>query len=70
MTSMIGERRATARRGESLDRGKTVTKHMPLIGLGKASSEKQIPQVIENSESGANQKETLEPVAVRVKQAL
>jgi hypothetical protein len=35
-----------------------------------ALSEKQIPQVIEKFESGGNQKEALEPVTLRVKQAL
>ena len=50
--------------------GKTVTKSVLLTALGKASSEKQIPQVVENLESGANQKEALEPVGLRVKQAL
>jgi hypothetical protein len=33
-------------------------------------SEKQIPQVIENLESGGKSKEALEPVWLRVKQAL
>jgi hypothetical protein len=36
----------------SADRGKTVTKPVPLRGLGLASGEKQIPQVVENLESG------------------
>jgi hypothetical protein len=47
-----------------------VTEPFGLIRLGKASSEKQIPQVFENPESGAKAKEVLEPVALRVKQAL
>jgi hypothetical protein len=57
-------------RGLSVDRGKTLTKPIVLTVLGKASSEKQIPQVVENLENGINQKEALEPVAMRVKQAL
>jgi len=52
------------------DRGITVTERVALMDLGKASSEKQIPQVVENLESGGNQKESLEPVTLRVKQAL
>jgi hypothetical protein len=52
----------------TLDRGRTVTKPLALRKLEEASSEKQIPQVVENPESGANQKETLEPVTLRVKQ--
>ena len=53
-----------------LCRGKTVTKPLALRELGKASSEKQIPQVVENLESGCNQKEALETNTLRVKQAL
>jgi len=47
-----------------------VTKPVALRELEKASSEKQIPQVVENLESGGNQKKSLEPVTLRVKQAL
>jgi hypothetical protein len=47
-----------------------VTKPLALRELGKASSEKQIPQVVENLESGCNQKEALETNTLRVKQAL
>ena len=42
----------------------------PLTALGKASSEKQIPQVVENPESGDQSREALETVGLRVKQAL
>jgi hypothetical protein len=35
-----------------MDRGKTVTKPLPLSVLGLALSEKQIPQVVEKLESG------------------
>jgi hypothetical protein len=52
------------------DRGKTVTKRLALSGLGLPFSEKQIPQVVENPESGAKFNEVLEPVALRVKQTL
>jgi hypothetical protein len=38
--------------------------------FGLALREKQIPQIVENHESGYEPKEALEPVAVRVKQAL
>ena len=53
-----------------VNRGKTVTKPIALTALGKALSEKQIPQVVENPESGVKSREALEPVALRVKQAL
>jgi hypothetical protein len=38
--------------------------------LGKALSEKQIPQVLENPESGGKSKEALETVELRVKKSL
>jgi hypothetical protein len=38
--------------------------------LGLALSGKQIPQIVENIESGNKAKEALEPVALSVKQAL
>ena len=41
-----------------------------MTALGKVSSEKQTLQVVENLENGANEKETLEPVAMSVKRAL
>jgi hypothetical protein len=44
----------------SADRGKTVTKPLPLSPLGLALSEKQIPQVVENFESGDKRREALE----------
>jgi len=47
-----------------------VTKPVALTALGKALSEKQIPQVVENLESGDKSREALETVALRVKQAL
>ena len=62
--------RAQRRSPVRLDRGRTVTKPVALRELEKASSEKQIPQVVENLESGGNQKKSLEPVTLRVKQAL
>jgi hypothetical protein len=43
-------------------------KLLALSCLGLALSEKQIPQIVENLESGYELKEALEPVAVRVKQ--
>ena len=49
-------------------RGKTVTKPLALILLGLPLSEKQIPQVIENHESGEKSKEALERAGVRPKQ--
>ena len=70
MHSRIAKRQATAGRGSSLDRGKIVTEPFTLIGPGRALTEKQIPQVVENLESGADQKEVLEPIALRVKQVL
>ena len=45
-------------------RGKTVTKPLPLSRLGLPLSEKQIPQVVENLESGGKPKEALERVAM------
>ena len=50
-------------------RGKTVTKPLPLSRLGLPLSEKQIPQVVENLESGGKPKEALERVAMRPRQA-
>jgi hypothetical protein len=47
-----------------------VTKRFALKGLGSLLSEKQIPQVVENLESGDKSREALETVALRVKQAL
>ena len=49
-------------------RGKTVTKPLTLSGLGLSLSEKQIPQVVENLESGGKPKEALEAVALRPRQ--
>ena len=51
-------------------RGKTVTKPLPLSRLGLPLSEKQIPQVVENLESGGKPKEALERVAMRPRQVL
>jgi hypothetical protein len=50
-------------------RGKTVTKPLALSALGLALSEKQIPQVVENLESGGKSIEALERVAMRPTQA-
>ena len=49
-------------------RGKTVTKPLPLSRLGLPLSEKQIPQVVENLESGGKPNEALERVAMRPRQ--
>jgi len=51
-----------------MDRGKTVTKLVRLIALGLPLSEKQIPQVIENLESGDKPKEVLERTVMRPRQ--
>ena len=52
------------------DRGKTVTKPFVLNGLGLPLSEKQIPQVVENLDSGGKPREAVETVGVLVRQAL
>ena len=51
-----------------MDRGKTVTKLDGLIALGLPLSEKQIPQVIENLESGGKTKEGLDRTVMRPRQ--
>jgi hypothetical protein len=56
------------RAGTVRDRGKTVTKHLALTRLGLPLSEKQIPQVVENLESGGNSKKALETAALRPRQ--
>jgi hypothetical protein len=56
--------------GLPVDRGKTVTKSFALSDLGLLLSEKQIPQVVENLESGDESGEALETVALLVRQAL
>jgi hypothetical protein len=48
----------------------TAPKPVALTVLERASSEKQIRQLVENPESRANQKESLEPAAMCVQQAL
>ena len=50
------------------DRGKTVTKPLAFSRLGLPLSEKQIPQVVENLESGGKPNEALERVAMRPRQ--
>jgi hypothetical protein len=50
------------------DRGKTVTKPAALTRLGLPLSEKQIPQVVENLESGGKPKEALERAIMRPRQ--
>jgi hypothetical protein len=50
------------------DRGKTVTKPNALSRLGLPLSEKQIPQVVENLESGDKPREALETAALRPRQ--
>ena len=54
------ERRQRPERQRQTDRGKTVTKPLALGYLGLPLSEKEIPQVIENAESGGKSKEALE----------
>ena len=49
-------------------RGKTVTKPLALSRLGLPSSEKQIPQVVENLKSGGKPKEALETASLRPSQ--
>jgi len=49
-------------------RGKTVAKPLPLSRLGLPLSEKQIPQVVENLESGGKPKEALERAPMRPRQ--
>jgi hypothetical protein len=49
-------------------RGKTMSKPLALSCLGLALSEKQIPQVVENLESGGKPIEALERVAMRPRQ--
>jgi len=51
-----------------VDRGKTVTKPLALRRLGLPLSEKQIPQVVENPESGGKSKKALETAALRPRQ--
>ena len=46
----------------------TVTKPLPLSRLGLPLSEKQIPQVVENLESGGEPEEALERAAMRPRQ--
>jgi hypothetical protein len=53
-----------------MHRGRTVTKHFALSCLGLPLSEKQIPQIVENLESGNESVETWERVSVLVRQAL
>ncbi|MEP6960545.1 MAG: hypothetical protein ABI995_00600 [Acidobacteriota bacterium] len=50
------------------DRGKTVTKPFVLDLLELPLSEKQIPQVVENLESGGKPKGALERAAMRPRQ--
>ena len=49
----------------AMDRDKTVTKLRLLSPLGLALSEKQIPQVVENFESGDKWKKALERANMR-----
>ena len=65
-----GDTTTSDTRGLGVNRGKTVTKPIMLRALGKALSEKQIPQVVENPESGGKSREALETVALRVKHYL
>ncbi len=52
----------------AMDRDKTVTKLRLLSPLGLALSEKQIPQVVENFESGDKWKKALERANMRPRQ--
>ncbi len=70
MRSLFNQETVAHERISLFERGKTVTKPLALRGLGLPLSEKQIPQVVENLESGDESKEALETVALRVKQAL
>ena len=54
--------------GLGIDRGKTVTKRRVLTPFGLPLSEKQIPQVVENLESGGKPKEAVETAALRPRQ--
>jgi hypothetical protein len=63
----VGTGRRHAER--TLHRGKTVIKPLALSLLGLLLSEKQIPQVVENLESGGKPKEALERAVMRPRQA-
>jgi hypothetical protein len=54
--------------GVETDRGKTVTKPLPVEPTWVAFEQKQIPQVVENLESGGKSKEALETAALRPRQ--
>jgi hypothetical protein len=69
-TSHRGGETQTSIASSREDRGKTVAKPLVLSGLGLPSSEKQIPQVVENLDSGGKPREALETAAVLVRQAL
>jgi hypothetical protein len=62
LKSLITGSHSTSERGalNQNDRDKTVTEPLVLRRLGLASSEKQVPQVVENLGSGENCKEALE----------
>jgi hypothetical protein len=47
---------------------RTVPKHIELEVLGLALSEKQIPQIVENNQSGTERIEPLERTGVRPRQ--
>jgi hypothetical protein len=49
-------------------RTRTVPKHIELEVLGLALSAKQIPQIVENSQSGTERMEPLEGTGVRTRQ--
>jgi hypothetical protein len=51
-----------------IDRGKTVTNPVLLSSLGFGFERKQIPQVVENRESGDKRKEALERAVMRPRQ--
>lgn len=67
-TILRHKRSRLGRRITCPDRDKTVTKLLLLRLLELASSEKQIPQVVEKLESGGKSKEALETVELRPRQ--
>ena len=67
-TILRHKRSRLGRRITCPNRDKTVTEPLVLKWLGLALSEKQIPQVVENLESGGKPKEGLETAALRPRQ--
>ena len=65
-----GDSTTSDARGLGVDRGKTGHKTHHIESTWEGFERKQIPQVIENPESGDQSREALETIALRVKQAL